>query len=134
LNNAFNGVVRRDALRRASRLGLYMGADTILMCELALMGKFVLVNEHLFFRRMDAETATKLKTDRGIQEHLVAMGRPLRWQCWRYHAGLLRATRFAGFPAGSWFSAALYALRSMFWSRRRLALDAWYSLRPSSAN
>jgi hypothetical protein len=133
LNNAFNGVIRREALLRASRLGVYMMADVVLMCELALMGKFVLLDEHLFFRRMAAETATKLKSDREINLHLTARA-PLRWQQWRLHFGLLRATRFAGFPSRSWFAAANYALRAMFWSRRRLALDAWQSMRTPSVN
>jgi hypothetical protein len=135
LNNVFNGVIRRNALLRASRLGLYMSADIVLMCELALMGKFVLLDEHLFFRRMAVETATKLKSVREIEEHLIAtVRRPLKWQCWRYHVGLLRATRFAKFPGRNWLNAASYALRAMIWSRRRLALDAWDSLRPSSVN
>jgi glycosyltransferase involved in cell wall biosynthesis len=135
LNNAFNGVIRRDALLRASRLGVYMSADVVLMSELALMGKFVLLDEHLFFRRMAVETATKLKSDREIEKHLIPTARaPLRWQQWRLHFGLLRATRFAGFPSRSWFVAANYALRAMFWSRRRLALDAWQSMRAPSVN
>src|SRR5688572_1962320 len=37
LNNAVNGVIRRTALVRASRLGVYMSADIVLMAELALM-------------------------------------------------------------------------------------------------
>ena len=131
LNNAFNGVIRRDALLRASRLGVYMSADVVLMGELALMGKFVLLDEHLFYRRMAVETATKLKSDREIEQHLIPTKRPLRWQQWRLHLGLLRATRFAGFPRRSWFVAVNYALRSLFWSRRRLVRDAWQSMRLS---
>jgi glycosyltransferase involved in cell wall biosynthesis len=135
LNNAFNGVIRRNALVRASRLGVYMGADVVLMCELALMGKFVLLDEHLFFRRMAGETATKLKSKREIEQHLdPTTHAPLKWQQWRMHFGLLRATRFAGFPSRSWFAAVNYALRAVFWSRRGLALDAWHSLRAPSVH
>jgi hypothetical protein len=136
LNNAFNGVIRRDALSRASRMGVYMGADIVLMCELALMGKFVLLDEHLFFRRMVAETATKLMTAREVELHLIPTARsPLKWQQWQYHLGLLRATRFAGSPGSrSRLAAMRYGLRAMIWSRRRLALDAWHSMRAPTAN
>lgn len=129
LNNAFNGVIRRDALVCASRLGVYMSADVVLMCELALMGKFILVDEHLFFRRMAPETATKLKSKREIEQHLDPSTRELKWQHWQLHLGLLRATRFAKFPSRSWFAVANYGLRALFWSRRGLALDAWRSMR-----
>jgi glycosyltransferase involved in cell wall biosynthesis len=134
LNNAVNGVIRRAALLRASRLGVYMGADIVLMAELALMGKFVLIPEDLFYRRMIAQTATKLKSAEEMERHLVPTARaPLKWQHWRYHLGLLNATRFGGFPGRNWFAAVSYALRAVVWARQRLVRDAWFSLRASSA-
>jgi glycosyltransferase involved in cell wall biosynthesis len=130
LNNAFNGVIRREALARASELGVYTGADIILMCELVLMGKFLLCDEQLFFRRMEIETATTLKSSSEKERHLVPAARsPLKWQDWRFHWGLLRATRFAGFPGRNWRVAVIYVLRKMLWSRRRLAADVWQSIR-----
>lgn len=130
LNNAFNGLIRRDALVRASRLGVYTGADVVLMCELAFMGKFLLIDEPLFFRRMSKETATKLKSTTEADQHLVPTANaPLSWQRWRYVGGLLKATRFAGFPRRSWFAAATYVARAVVWSRKSLMRDAWYSLR-----
>ena len=131
LNNVMNGLICRDALSRASRLGVYMSADVVLASELALMGRFLRIDERLFFRRMSVETATKLMSPREVALHIVPTARaPLKFQEWRYHLGLLRATRFAGFPRRDWFRVIGYYLRDLFWSRRKLALDAWHSLRP----
>jgi hypothetical protein len=133
LNNAMNGVIRRADLVRASRLGVYMSADIVLMAELALMGKYLLIDEALFFRRMAVQTATKLKSAEENERHLVPTARaPLKWQWWRYHLGLLKATRFAGFPGRNWFAAVEFALRAMVWSRRRLLRDVWLSVRVPS--
>ena len=71
LNNVMNGVIRRDALTCTTTMGNYMGADVVLTAELALMGRFVLIDEPLFFRRMSRETATRLKSDREVDAHLV---------------------------------------------------------------
>ena len=61
LNNAFNGLMRTTALRTALPMGSFWAADIALMAELALLGKWALVPQRLFFRRMSAETATKLR-------------------------------------------------------------------------
>ena len=105
-------------------MGSHMAADVALMAELALKGRFVLVEERLFYRRMSAETATKLKSAREVDQHLVPHARkPLQWQYWRFHLALLRAAVRSA-PAGrSWFEATSYALRAMLWSRHALARD-----------
>jgi glycosyltransferase involved in cell wall biosynthesis len=124
LNNLFNGVVCRSALGEVATLGSHMCADVALMAELALKGKFLLVDERLFYRRMTARAATKFKSAREVEQHLVPQARkPLQWQHWRFHLALLRgAVRSA--PVGrSWFDATGYALRALLWSRHELAGD-----------
>jgi glycosyltransferase involved in cell wall biosynthesis len=123
LNNAFNGVIRCDALRGVAPLASHMGADIALMAELALKGKFLLIDERLFYRRMTAMSATKLKSARDVDQHLAPHTRkPLQWQYWRFHASLLRAAMSA--PVGKdWFDAVGFALRAMLWSRHDLVGD-----------
>ena len=130
LNNVFNGLIRRSSLQRASPHGVYMCADVVLMSELALMGKFLRIDEPMFFRRMSLETATAMKSRRDIDLHLVPTAQgPLRWQYWRYHFGLVRAIRFCRFPSRGWFRALGFGLMNAAWSRQALARDAWRSLR-----
>lgn len=61
LNNAMNGLIRMSALRDTRLVEPYIGADIVLMGHLALLGKFRLVDERLFYRRMDPKTATVLQ-------------------------------------------------------------------------
>jgi glycosyltransferase involved in cell wall biosynthesis len=121
LNNAFNGVIRREALARASPMGSYICADIVLMGELALLGKFLLIDERLFFRRMSPEAATRLKSAREVERHLAPSARgPLKWQKWRFQFAQLKACRLARFPTRAWFKAVSYCLRSFVWARHEL--------------
>ena len=69
LNNAMNGVVRRSALSRTRLMGSFVSADCCMLVELALHGKFVEVPEFLFYRRMEPQTATRLKSTEEVREH-----------------------------------------------------------------
>lgn len=124
LNNAFNGVIRRRALVRAAPLGNFQQADIVLMAELALMGKFLVIPELLFFRRMSPDSATKLKSAKEVDQHIEPEStRPLRWQNWRFYGALLQAVlRQRPFTSDS-VKALRYVLKQIRWSRWRLARD-----------
>lgn len=133
LNNATNGVIRRDALTRVRQLGTYGRADIVLMAELALIGKFILVDERLFYRRMSAESATRLKSAREAELHLVPDSKsPLKWQHWIYHWAVLRAATRAPFANGEWIRAMRHSLREIIWSRHHLLRDARRAIARSS--
>lgn len=70
LNNAQNGIIRHDALKRTRLEGLYPHGDLALMAELALQGKFVLLPEILFYRRMGPESFSSLLTSDQLQEFI----------------------------------------------------------------
>lgn len=124
LNNVLNGVIRRDALLQAASLGRYTGADVVLMGELALLGKFVLVDERLFFRRMSRDAATRLMSKREAESRIVPTARaPLKWQEWCFRFGVLRASRLAAFPSRTWLRTVGYGLRTFVWSRGALARE-----------
>jgi glycosyltransferase involved in cell wall biosynthesis len=62
LNNALNGVVRSSVLRRTALIPDYDPSDVVLIAEIALNGKIRRLEDTLFFRRMSAASATKLKS------------------------------------------------------------------------
>jgi glycosyltransferase involved in cell wall biosynthesis len=62
LNNAQNGVMRLDVLRRTSLDRPYPHGDLVLMAELALYGRFVLLPEILFYRRLGRKTWSMRRT------------------------------------------------------------------------
>ncbi len=124
LNNAFNGIIRRDVLNACRPLGVYRAADIVLMAELALRGKFLEPPERFFLRRISPDAATTYRSTREADLHLVATTRtPLRYQHWIYHANLLRAAVRAVPLGPEWLRGVDFALRSILWSRRDLAAD-----------
>jgi glycosyltransferase involved in cell wall biosynthesis len=50
--DAFYGLMRASALRRTRLLGSYVMSDRILLCELAMLGRFGTIPEFLFMRRV----------------------------------------------------------------------------------
>jgi glycosyltransferase involved in cell wall biosynthesis len=61
--NILFGLVRRSALERTRMHGAYLSADYVLLSELALLGKFVVVPERLFFRRIHPEMSRMAHPD-----------------------------------------------------------------------
>jgi glycosyltransferase involved in cell wall biosynthesis len=124
LNNAMNGVIRREALLRSLPMGNFRSADILLMAELALLGKFVFVDEPLFFRRMSPEAATSKRGIVEADQHLVPSAtRPLLWQHWRYQLRLLRIVGRAAPYDASWWRIVRHAFRRISWARSQLAFD-----------
>jgi glycosyltransferase involved in cell wall biosynthesis len=68
LNNALNGVVRLDVLRRTPLIRSYLGGDVVLTAELALQGRIVLLPEVLFFRRVGPQTSSMLLKPTELQK------------------------------------------------------------------
>jgi len=55
--NVLFGLIRRSLLKRTSLIGSYPSSDIILLAELALLGEYHEIPEHLFFRRDHPQTS-----------------------------------------------------------------------------
>lgn len=125
LNNAFNGVIRLSALRRTRVVPAYMSADLVLMGHLALLGRFILVDEPLYFRRMDIETSTCLQPEaERIRHHYPKVTARTLFQEWKHQFGWLRVGLTAPMPLGERVQLLLYLARRCFWKRAEL----WHDL------
>jgi len=124
LNNAFNGLIRVAALRRTRLVQPYQQADAVLMGHLALLGKFLLVDEPLFYRRMEPGTATALQDEDAVQRHHYpeATARTLL-QGWKRHAGWFHTAFAAALPAGERAQVLRYLVRQLYWDRQVLVGD-----------
>ena len=130
LNNAFNGLIRLDALRRTRLVEPYLLADEVLMGNLALMGRILLVDEPLFWRRMEVGTSTTLQdADSRLWHHYP--DRSARWllQAWKQQIGWLRAGWTAPMRPSQRRAVMTYLLRRVGWERRSLAADLRGALR-----
>lgn len=124
LNNAFNGVIRLAALRRTRLVEPYQQADTVLMGHLSLLGKFLLVDEPLFYRRMEPATSTALQDADAVRRHHYpeATARALL-QGWKRHAGWFHAAIAAPMRAGERLRVFQHLARQLYWDRQVLAAD-----------
>jgi glycosyltransferase involved in cell wall biosynthesis len=68
LNNIMCGVLRLDVLRRTRLHRVYPHSDLALMAELALYGRFQLLDDVLLFRRQGRETSTTMRTPFELQK------------------------------------------------------------------
>jgi hypothetical protein len=135
LNNAINGVIRTSALRRTRLIEPYRGADMVLMGHLALLGKFRLVEEPLFYRRMEPETATALQDPAAmLRHHYPQLSARALFQGCKKGLGRLHAAFAAPMPAGERARSLLYVARTWYWERAALVDDlriAWAYLASS---
>jgi glycosyltransferase involved in cell wall biosynthesis len=124
LNNVINSVVRTSALRRTSVMPNYMGADNLVLAELALAGKFIEVPTTRFYRRMSPEGAMKLQGNEAVllHHHPTGGARGL-FQAWRIARGYLRAVLRGELSAGQRLRAVAYVARQTYWRAPDLVQD-----------
>src|SRR5882672_3783898 len=92
LNNALSGLIRMSALRRTRLMEPYRSADVVLMGHLVLLGKFRLLPERLFYRRMEAATATVLQNPEAVRRfHYPQLNAGTLFQASKLHLGRARA-------------------------------------------
>lgn len=124
LNNIMNGVIRSDALRRTRLYQNYIGADVNMIAELSLYGKFYEIPEYLFYRRMDPESATKLKSMEQIWRYYDPEGKKrMVFQNWKYYLGLLGPALKAPIPLREKQQVAMHVLQRAIWARKSLGQD-----------
>ena len=124
LNNVMNGLIRSNALRQTTLIKPYYASDVVLMAELAMHGKFVEYPEFLFYRRMDSQTATKLKDEAEVIEHYYpARKKKMTFQTWKMHYGYLLAANRAPLRIRDKICIHKYILKQIMWDRHKLAGD-----------
>lgn len=121
LTNVIYGLMRREPLGRTELMGdgAVPSADIVFMAHLLLQGKFVMLDEPLFYRRMHGESSSSDRHDQSLQENFWSAGKSTlrRPMCKRLLA-YRRAIAKTPLPARE--NVALYRLLArMAWSRRR---------------
>lgn len=118
LNNAMNGLIRISALRRTRLIDSYVGADTVLMGHLALMGKFRLLDQRLFYRRMDRATATALQDEAAQwKHHYPQLKVGVLFQGSKRQLGRLWVVLATPLSFGDRLRTLMLALKIMYWER-----------------
>jgi glycosyltransferase involved in cell wall biosynthesis len=90
--NAQQGVFRLDVLRRTPLEPLYPQGDMVLMAELALRGRFVLLPDILFYRRLGPRTWSMMLQPAEWQAfHYPGLAATPRRDRLRFHLGYFKA-------------------------------------------
>jgi len=125
LNNAFQGVVRREILQRTRLVRLYPDGDMVLMAELALYGAYRRLPDTLLYRRMDPGSASRYLSPQQLREFLDPDTAHKGYTAWRRHFDCTWTILRSGVSWSEKGAALDFALRSAYWDRRAL----WRELR-----
>jgi glycosyltransferase involved in cell wall biosynthesis len=130
LNNAVNGLIRMNALRRTRLMDPFYRADIVMMGHLALLGKFIRVEEFLYYRRMEAATATVLQDSVAWRKHhYPQLSARILFQTWKNHCGWMYACMSTPMSMAERRQVFNYLLRMCYWDRRSLLNDVQDALR-----
>lgn len=124
LNNVMNGLVRAQSLRHTRLIEHYPGADVVLVGHLALLGRIALLDEPLFYRRMDRATATRMMSQQDVHRHHypVKTARALL-PSWRFALGWARAGLSAPLSWRNRTRALLWVMRQAYWNKADMGSD-----------
>lgn len=125
LCNVFNGVIRTDALRGTRLNGQFQGSDTPLLAELALKGKFVLIREPMWYRRMTPATMSKLKSAEQREEFFSGSLRYDRHVTWKRMSSLFGSVLRSEIGWPSKMKCLGYLTKKLWWQRGKLWREAF---------
>jgi glycosyltransferase involved in cell wall biosynthesis len=121
MNNMQSGVFRLDTLRRTRLDRLYPTGDLVLMAELALYGRFHMIDEVLLFRRHTQNTFTAMLTPLERQQvYEPEATAPVRFIAARRYLDYFFSISRAPIPLTERLRAYKAALRLVIWARGRL--------------
>lgn len=125
LNNAFNGLIRADALRTTTLDRSYLGSDIVLLAELALRGEIVRIPQHLFFRRVGTN-AVSAQRDRQAERLFFEGERRnvLATPALDYHWHCLLCALGAPIELPEKLQCMTFAMHTFWWKRRQI----WWEL------
>jgi glycosyltransferase involved in cell wall biosynthesis len=134
LNNAQCGIFRLDTLRRTRLDRLYPSGDIALMAELALYGRFRLIDKVLLFRRQSRKTFTSMMTPLERQRVYDPEAKaPMKLILARRYLDYMVSISRAPISAVEKARTFLIALKLARWDRVKLAREVLSAIRSSEA-
>jgi glycosyltransferase involved in cell wall biosynthesis len=132
LNNVLQGVMRADALRRTALLDTYVGADMVLVVELALRGRFHELPERLFQRRIHAGAFSSQVSEEGqMGTWEPGARRSTDLYFWRHYRGYFRAISRAPLPVATKLRLASVVMKRAVTARGVLTHELFNRVRRS---
>lgn len=124
LNNAQMGLIRLDLLTRTRLEGIYPGSDLVLMAELALLGRFWLLDDALFYRRLTKESASRFLSQAELRQFIDPLASPTRtFDNWRRHRDFIGVAMRSPIALSEKLRCLRLAARHAYWDRGELWSD-----------
>lgn len=120
LNNAFQGLIRLQALNQTRLNRRYPDSDLILFAELALYGVFRLLPDILLYRRMAEGAASCFLPEQEKKVFLDPRSVNKGFAVWRRHLDCCWSVLRAPIAMKEKMTALDYVARSVYWDRRAL--------------
>jgi len=135
LCNAHLGLIRREAMVRTRLIAAEFNSDTNFLAELSLYGKFSLLPEYWFFRRMHEQSSSWNRDSEERQRQYYDPGHrgTVGLHSWRKYLSLSARTWRAPIGLADKVGITLDLVRSAFWERRRMCFElrSLFGSRPS---
>jgi glycosyltransferase involved in cell wall biosynthesis len=124
INNAQSGLIRTSALRRTGYDRMYRGGDMALMAELAMLGRWSLIDEVLLLRRAGKHHFTAMRSARDIVELFnPGASAPGRFLNLRRHLDFVFSALASPVPMSERVRAAGAAVQGLYWDRSGIRAD-----------
>jgi glycosyltransferase involved in cell wall biosynthesis len=136
LTNAIYGLMRTSAVAETALMGSgsFAAGDTVFMAELVLYGKFIVIDEPLFFRRMHPQALSwdRQDEDRDRQFWAAESGKYVLPH-WKRHFADFSAIWRAPIGVAATLRLWRHVARQMIWSRGKLWRDFTQLARKTAA-
>jgi glycosyltransferase involved in cell wall biosynthesis len=126
MTNVIYGLMRSDAVGRGPLMGdgSVPAGDVLFMADLILRGKFLQVQQDLFFRRIHDDASSRDREDEELQQEFWSVGRLVfKRPRWNTHRALLETVARGPVSRKEKARLALFLLRRMYWFRREILRD-----------
>lgn len=123
LCNAHLGLIRRSAMLRTRLIGSERASDVHFLAELALYGKFALLQEQLFFRRYHQQSSSWDRSSKEHQQKYYDPGKKtaFRMHTWRKYSHLGWGVWRSNIPTAQKLGLTAHLGRSAIWDYREIA-------------
>lgn len=117
--HAHLGVLRRSVMLQTGLIGSELASDIRFLAEMAMLGKFVVVPEYLFGRRLHEESSSWAREDAERQRRYYAPTRAhvARFGTWRRYFLLIGRAARVPLPAAARWDLVKFLGRRMRWQR-----------------
>ena len=124
LNNAMNGVIRTNVLRKTKLHKGFWSSDWNLLAELVLRGKFIEIPDRLFYRRISSEAhSSKLGEAEILQRFWPNDKNALKFRTWKLHREYFADVFRAPLSFAEKCRLSLVLMKRLRWRRKMLVRE-----------